>query len=119
MSNSNITSVVAVVPVKDHARAVAWYQQLFGRAADVEPAPGVAEWQLANSAWIQVSQDDAEHAGSATVVVGVHDLEIQNEACREAGIKPGDVNDYGVVRTAEVVDPDGNRIVYAQEVIQT
>ena len=27
--------------------------------------------------------------------------------------------DYGVVRTAEVIDPAGNTIVFAQEVAQT
>ena len=44
MSNSNLASVVGVLPVTDHAGAVKWYQDWIGRAPDVAPMEGVAEW---------------------------------------------------------------------------
>jgi hypothetical protein len=73
MPESNLKSVVGVLPVVDHAAAVSWYQKWVGRAPDVEPMEGVAEWQLAENAWIQVIQvsADPEPAGKTTVVVGV------------------------------------------------
>ncbi|MFC3448313.1 hypothetical protein [Amycolatopsis speibonae] len=40
-------NVLAVLPVSDHAAAVAWYKQWIGRGPDVEPTEGVAEWPLA------------------------------------------------------------------------
>jgi predicted enzyme related to lactoylglutathione lyase len=117
MSRSNLASVVGVLPVIDHAEAVKWYQKWIGRAPDVEPTEGVAEWQLAPNAWIQVSADP-ESAGRTTVVVGVKDIDEQRSACAAAGVAVGDVSDFGFVKTAEAADPEGNKILFVQEVTQ-
>lgn len=53
-SDKNIISLVAVVAVKDQEKALAWYKNLFGREADIEPFENVAEWQMSESAWVQV-----------------------------------------------------------------
>jgi hypothetical protein len=117
MSESNLANVVCVLPVTDHAAAVKWYQDWIGRAPDVEPMEGTAEWQLAENAWIQVSVDP-EPAGQTTVVVGVKDIDAQRSACAAVDIAVGEVNDYGFVKTAEAVDPAGNKILFVQEVPQ-
>jgi hypothetical protein len=117
MSESNLASVVAVLPVTDHGAAVKWYQNWIGRAPDVEPMEGIAEWQLAENAWIQVAFDP-ESAGRTTAVVGVQDIVAQRSACAAAELAVGEVIDYGVVKTAEAVDPAGNKIVFVQEVPQ-
>jgi hypothetical protein len=114
MPGSNLTSVVGVLPVTDHAKAVTWYQKWIGRAPDVEPMEGIAEWQLAENAWIQVTVDPGP-AGHTTVVVGVKDIDAQRSACAAAEVAVGDVNDYGVVKTAEAIDPAGNKILFVQE----
>lgn len=110
----NLTSVISVLPVADHSDAVAWYGRWIGRGPDVEPMEGVAEWQLAQNAWIQVSADP-ESAGQTTVVIGVADIDVQRDACETAGVPWGDVNDYGFVKTAETADPAGNKIVFVQD----
>jgi len=117
MSEPNLASVVAVLPVTDHGEAVKWYQNWIGRAPDVEPMEGIAEWQLAGNAWIQVAVDP-ESAGRTTAVVGVKDIDAQRSACAAVAVAVGEVIDYGVVRTAEAVDPAGNKIVFVQEVPQ-
>ncbi|WP_125778435.1 VOC family protein [Antribacter gilvus] len=114
MSEPNIASVVAVLPVTDHAKAVAWYERWIGRAPDLEPMEGTAEWQLASNAWIQVSLDP-EPAGRTTVVVGVKDIDAQRSTCAAVDVAVGEVDDYGFVKTAEAVDPDGNKILFVQE----
>jgi hypothetical protein len=117
MSDSNLTSVVGVLPVADHATAVTWYQRWIGRSPDVEPMEGVAEWQLAGDAWIQVSADP-EAAGRTTIVVGVKDVVAQRAACAAVDIAVGNVADYGFIKTAEAEDPAGNKILFIQEVPQ-
>ena len=117
MPESNLASVVAVLPVTDYAKAVMWYQKWIGRAPDVEPMEGIAEWQLAENAWIQVTVDP-ESAGRTTVVVGVEDIDAQRSACAAVEVAVGNVSDYGFVKTAEVVDPVGNKILFVQEVPQ-
>ncbi len=115
MSSLNIDSVVAVVPVKDQAAAVAWYRKLLGREADLVPADGVAEWQLAENAWLQVTTDP-ECAGSTSVIFGVSDLDAACTACADAGVSLGEVVEYaGLVKTVDAVDPDGNKVFFAQE----
>jgi hypothetical protein len=118
MPRSNLTSVVGVLPVADHAGAVQWYRTWIGRAPDVEPMEGIAEWQLADNAWIQVAVDPAS-AGRTTVVIGVSDVDAQRSACAAVGVAVGEVSDYGIVKTAEAVDPAGNKVLFVQEVPQS
>lgn len=116
MSRANIINVVAVVPVEDHARGAAWYAKLLGREADLVPVKEVAEWQLAENAWLQVGTD-AERAGSNTVVIGVIDIEVQRRLCRNADMSIGEIVEYpGVIKMAEILDPDGNKVVFVQDI---
>lgn len=116
MNNENIDSVIAVLPVKKQAEAVAWYKKLLGRGADIVPIDGVAEWQLAKTGWLQVTTDP-ERAGNTTVVITVIDLDAQRAACAEAGVSIGEVVEYpDIVRMAEVIDPDGNKITFVQDI---
>ncbi|MEO1336978.1 MAG: hypothetical protein AAFV29_15135, partial [Myxococcota bacterium] len=64
-AKTNLKNLVAVIPVKDHAAATAWYKKWIGRDADAAPAEGVAEWKLAGDGWLQVALDP-ENAGNTT-----------------------------------------------------
>lgn len=116
MSSANIKSVIAVVPVKDYDKAVGWYTKLLGRDADIVPVDGVAEWQLADNAWLQVTADP-ERAGSTTVIIGVNDIHMQRSACAEANVPLGEVVEYPeIIKMAETVDPDGNKVAFIQDI---
>lgn len=116
MSSANIINVVAVVPVETHARATAWYARLLGREADLVPVEEVAEWQLAENAWLQVGTDP-ERAGNTTVVIGVVDIQVQHRLCTKADISIGEIVEYpDVIRMAETLDPDGNKVVFVQDI---
>lgn len=116
MPSSNINSVFAVVSVRNQQDAVRWYANLIGRDADMIPVEGVAEWQLADSAWLQVTED-SERAGTSTVIVGVNDIETQCRACAEANVPHGEVIEYpNVIRMLELVDPDGNKIAFVEDI---
>lgn len=110
-----LDSVVAILPVENFEPARAWYTRLFGRVADVEPMEGMAEWQIADKAWIQVSVD-AEAAGRTSVVIGVENLDETAESLKAAGIEVGDITEYpGVVKTLGASDPAGNTVTFVQE----
>ncbi len=116
MSSANINSVIAVVPVKDQDTAVGWYKKLLGRDADIVPTDGVAEWQLAENAWLQVTADP-ERAGSTTVIIGVNDIDTQRSACAKANVPLGEVVEYPeIIKMAETVDPDGNKVAFVQDI---
>jgi hypothetical protein len=107
-------NVNAVLPVTDHAAAVAWYKQWIGRGPDVEPMEGVAEWQIADNAWIQVSLDP-DSAGKTSVVVGVDDIDEHVASLASAGITAGDIQDYDFIKLTEIVDPSGNKVNFVWE----
>lgn len=114
MAVPSFKNVNAVLPVADHATAVAWYKQWIGRGPDVEPIEGVAEWQLADNAWIQVSQNP-ESAGKTSVVIGVADIDEHVASLKSEGITCSDVEDYDFIKLTNIVDPEGNKINFVWE----
>lgn len=116
MSNTHIESMVAVVSVKDYPQALKWYTQLLGREADIFPDAGVAEWQLAEKSWIQVTADP-ERAGYSTVIIGVRAIDTQRSYCEAAGLPVGELIEVpGVIKMAEIIDPEGNKVAYVQDI---
>ncbi|MFV2101632.1 hypothetical protein [Micromonospora sp. LOL_024] len=97
-----------------HPAAVTWYKQWIGRNPDVEPTEGVAEWQLTDNAWIQVSLNP-EAAGRTSVVVGVEDMDSHIASLASAGVTFGEVQDFDFIKMSELVDPAGNRINFVWE----
>ncbi|WP_433872682.1 VOC family protein [Saccharopolyspora sp. CA-218241] len=111
----NADSVCAVVSVVDFQSAQTWYSTLFGRAPDLVPVDGVAEWKLAENAWLQLGEDP-ERAGKSTVVIGVRDLAEQLEAVRAAGFAPGEIETIpGLIRMSTILDPEGNAVNFFEE----
>jgi predicted enzyme related to lactoylglutathione lyase len=110
----NLKNVNAVLPVSDHAAAVAWYKQWIGRAPDVEPMEGVAEWQIAENAWIQVAHNP-EFAGKTSIVIGVDDIDDHVASLANGGVACGEIQDYDFIKLTEIVDPEGNKINFVWE----
>ena len=111
----NLKNVISVIPVTNYQTAVNWYKKLIGRDADVLPTEGVAEWQLAGDAWLQVGSDP-DNSGKTTVIINVEDIEAQRSACEEAGVSLGELVEYtGIIKMVDATDPDGNKITFVEE----
>ena len=116
MPSKNINSVISVIPVKNFELALEWYQKLFEREPDLVPMEGIAEWQLLENAWIQVSID-LERAGSTTVVIVVNDLESKCKVILDANLPIGEIVEYPeVIKMAEIIDEEGNKISFVQDI---
>jgi predicted enzyme related to lactoylglutathione lyase len=106
----HINHVLAVAPVTDHEAAVDWYTRLLGRPADARPMPGLADWHLTDSGWLQVFTDP-ERAGHALINLAVTDLDTELATLAAHGIAAGaSLAAKDRVRFASVHDPDGNRV---------
>ncbi len=105
--------VLAGIPVADHDAATAWYTQFFGRDADLAPMPGLAEWHCTPLGGVQIFHDP-EHAGGATLTLGVPDLNGYLAALRGRGIAVGAVTSGAISRFAPVTDPEGNTMMIAE-----
>lgn len=105
-----INHLLAVVPVSDFDSANAWYQRLFGRAADNNPMPTLVEWRVIDNGWVQVFVDQ-QRAGNGLLNFAVDDLPQQLAALTSRGLTPGEVVDASKgVQTCAISDPDGNTI---------
>ncbi len=104
----------ASVPVANLSAAKGWYEQLFGRAADIVPNENEVMWRVAGNGWLYVIQDP-ERAGRTLVTVSVSDLEQFVADLGSRGISAGPIEAVGSSgRKANVTDADGNVISWIQ-----
>jgi predicted enzyme related to lactoylglutathione lyase len=116
-SNMAIDKVLADVAVDDFPSALTWYERLLGRPADAAPMEGLAEWHLAEGGGMQVSDDEAR-AGWSSVTLMVQSLDDQLAALRAEGIPVGPIQGTpGLVKVATATDPEGNRITFAEDLV--
>lgn len=107
--------IAAVIATKDYTTARSWYVRVIGREPDLEPIDGVGEWQIAETAWLQVVEDNGR-AGKTAVRLGVDDLGAQIRALQAGGIATGEVVVIAdMVKVVDVADPDGNEVSFVQD----
>ncbi|MCG7610545.1 MULTISPECIES: VOC family protein [Mycobacterium] len=110
-----IKDVAAVIATGRFEEARAWYTRLLDREPDLEPVPGVAEWQLTATAWLQVVTDPGR-AGRSAVRCGVDELDTTAAWLRDNGVsvtEPQVIAD--MVAVIDVADPDGNEVSFVAE----
>jgi glyoxylase I family protein len=100
----------ASVPVADLHAARGWYEQLFGRPADIVPNENEVMWSVAGNGWLYVIQD-AERAGRTVVTISVSDLDQFVVDLASRGMRAGPIEAVGDAgRKSNLVDADGNVI---------
>ena len=75
---------------------------------------GIAEYQVTETAWLQLTQ---EEGNPASLILSVDDINKVREDLVNKGLEPSDIMDWEVVLTCQIEDPDGHTISFAQEVI--
>lgn len=111
---ATITEVFAGIAVADYSAALAWYERLVGRPADVHPNETEAMWQMRPGSWIYIASDGSR-AGSSFVTILVDDLEafVAELAGRE--IDTGEIDTIpDAVKRVRITDPEGNKIQFGQ-----
>ena len=104
----------ASVPVAALGVAMDWYQQLFGRTADIVANEHEVMWRVAGNGWLCVIEDP-ERAGRTVVTISVNDLNrfVADLFCR--GIAAGPIEAVGEAgHKSNVVDADGNVISWIE-----
>ncbi|MEU9895172.1 VOC family protein [Streptomyces phaeochromogenes] len=100
----------AGIPVSDYARALAWYERLFGTPPTYVASDAEAVWELAEHRSVAV-EHRPEHAGHALHTVFVDDFDARVAGMTDRGIEPTKRETYGNgVRKATYHDPEGNEI---------
>lgn len=102
-------SVTIGIPVSDLEAACRWYEKVLGKPHDIEPVPGVREFEIAG-VWIQLDEGLAT-GGNWTLRIGVGDLSAERRRLEKLGMKLGETRTVpGVISFFDFRDPDGNRL---------
>jgi hypothetical protein len=108
-----ITRLLAQMTVSSSARSIPWYSLLFGRGPDSYPMHGLVEWHLSGTFGVQVWVEP-QRAGTSCMVLDDDDLDARLRLLDDVGIENGGIRPASAFRILPVVDPDGNRIVFAE-----
>ena len=108
-----ITTALAAVAVADLTEATKFYTRLFNRPADEQPMPTLAQWNLEPAGGVQVVKD-ATRSGSSLLTLIVTDFDELLNSLGNRGIETGEVISGVISRIAQVKDPDGNTITFAE-----
>lgn len=103
------TSVTIGIPVRDLDAATQWYARVLGKPHDLEPAPGVREFEIAGT-WVQLGE--GRPGGSSwNLRIGVPDLPAERRRLEQLGVGLGETQTVpGVISFFEFADPDGNSL---------
>ena len=104
----------ASVPVADLQAAMGWYEQLFGRPADIVPNKDEVMWGVSGNGWLYVIEEP-QRAGRTVMTISVSDLDQFVANLKSRGISAGPIEAVGDDgRKTNTVDADGNVISWIQ-----
>jgi len=105
-----ISTIFAHVSCSNLTASIRWYEKLFGAPPTRQPMPGLAEWQLTDSAAFQL-HEAKEHAGHSTLTLGVQPLEPERARLLAAGLDCGSIEEVTQFYIMRMRDPDQNLVV--------
>lgn len=101
------------VPVTDLNSAVEWYRQLPGEVEKINPAPGVWEFQIVPSGWLQLFESKINDPNQSVVRFESHDIEASRMLASTLSTTVDQIETVpGTVRYFEFRDPFGNRLSF-------
>ena len=101
------------LPVSDLNSAVEWYRRLLGKVEEINPAPGVWEFQIISSGWLQLFESKINHSSLAVVRFASDDIEASRMQALSLDTDVGEIETVPeAVRHFEFRDPFGNQLSF-------
>ena len=101
------------LPVIDLNSAVDWYRRLLGEVEELNPAPGVWEFKIVPSGWLQLFESEINEPNQSVVRFESHDSEASRVLASSLSINVDQIETVpGTVKYFEFRDPFGNRLSF-------
>ena len=101
------------LPVTDMNSAVEWYRRLLGEVEEINPAPGVWEFQIVPSGWLQLFESEINEPNQSVVRFESHDIEASRMLASTLSTNVDQIETVPeAVRYFEFRDPFGNRLSF-------
>ena len=108
-----VQGLYAAVQVSDMKAAEGFYSRMLGRAPDDRPMPTLIQWRGVGNAGIQLFLDAAK-AGNSRMTIVVPDMAQTAALLERQGIALGAIQSGAFGRIAQLSDPDGNNVTFAE-----
>src|SRR6476660_2594792 len=116
---TKIKSFTVGLPVTELKRAVEWYRQLLGEVEEVNPAPGVWEFQIVPSGWLQLFESEISDPNQSVMRFESDDIEASRMLASSLSINVGQIETVPeAVRYFEFGDPFGNRLSFYELLVE-
>jgi lactoylglutathione lyase len=110
---AQIKSFTIGLPVTDLNTAIEWYQRLLGDLERINPAPGVWEFQIVPSGWLQLFEGEAGGPNLTIVRFESEDIEASRKLALSLGTDVTEIETVpDAVKYFEFRDPFGNRLSF-------
>lgn len=115
---NEIRSVTIGLAVTDLEKAIVWYRQLLGNPEELEPVPGVHEFRITSSAWLQLFQQERIEGKSAVLRFESSNIQESHQLALKLGSEVGDIILVPeAVRYFEFCDPFGNMLSFYEMLV--
>ena len=108
-----IDYLYAAIVVTDIDASADFYAKIIGRQPDDRPMDTLVQWRGFSNAGIQLFKDSAK-AGNSMMTIVVSDVEKIGLSLKKQGIELGKVQKGDFGKIAQLSDPDGNLVSFAE-----
>ena len=110
---TKIKSFTVGLPVTDLNSAVEWYRRLLGEVEEINPAPGVWEFRIIFSGWLQLFESEINGSNPTVVRFESDDIEASRMLAVSLGTDVGEIETVPeAIRYFEFRDPFGNQLSF-------
>ena len=110
---TKVKSFTVGLPVNDLHTAVEWYRRQLGEVEEANPAPGVWEFQIISSGWLQLFKSEINNPNLAVVRFESDDIEASRRQALSLGTDVGEIETVPeAVKYFEFRDPFGNQLSF-------
>lgn len=108
-----IKSVTIGLPVTKIDSATEWYRSLLGGVEEINPVPGVWEFSLTPTSWLQLFEVEASEPNPSVVRFESNNIKASHELALKIGSAVTDIeSEPGAVEYFEFRDPFGNSLSF-------
>ena len=108
------TNITTGISVSNFEKSLEWYKKWLWEP-NAMPMEGFAEWEIVQNALIWVWQSEDENFQKSDVIIWVKNLYEYTEELKSLWVEVWEIMDYWFVFCATILDPDWNKITFAEE----
>lgn len=108
------TNITTGISVSNFEKSLEWYKKWLWEPSAM-PIEDFAEWEIVQNALIWIWQSDDEDFQRADVIIWVENLAEYVEELKALWVEIWEIMNYWFVFCATTLDPDWNKITFAEE----